>query len=221
LDEKLTLYTFWRSQASYRVRIALALKGISAELRTIDLLKGEQHGDDYRAINPEGVVPALVEGDEPPLVQSLAILEYIDEKHPEPPLLPSGLRERAYVRGLAQVAAMDAHPLIVPRVRNYLAKQLGIEEAARNAWLKHWLEEGNRALETLLVRSGKVGRFCLRDEITLADICLVPHVTTASMLYDLDLAPYPTVARIFENCMELDAFAKTQPRLQPGATAGH
>jgi maleylacetoacetate isomerase len=221
LAEKLTLYTFWRSQASYRVRIALALKDISAELRTIDLLKGEQHGEDYRAINPEGVVPALVESDEPPLVQSLAILEYIDEKHPEPPLLPSGLRERAYVRGLAQVAAMDAHPLIVPRVRNYLAKQLAVDESARDAWLKHWLEEGNRALEALLARSGRVGRFCFGDEVTLADICLVPHVTTAGMLYDLDLAPYPTVARIFESCMELDAFAKTQPRLQPGATAGH
>jgi maleylacetoacetate isomerase len=221
LDEKLTLYTFWRSQASYRVRIALALKGIPAELRTIDLLKGEQHGEGYRTINPEGVVPALVEGDEPPLVQSLAILEYIDEKHPEPPLLPSGLRERAYVRGLAQVAAMDAHPLIVPRVRNYLAKQLGVDESARDAWLKHWMEEGNCALEALLVRSGRVGRFCFGDEVTLADICIVPHVTTAAMLYELDLGPYPTVARIFENCMELDAFAKTQPRLQPGASAGH
>ena len=110
------------------MRIALFLKGVSAELRTIDLLKGEQHREDYRAINPEGLVPAFIEEGEPPLVQSLAILEYIDEKHPDPPLLPRGLRERAYVRALAQVPAMDAHPLIVPRVRNYLANQLGLDE---------------------------------------------------------------------------------------------
>jgi maleylacetoacetate isomerase len=221
MDEKLTLYSFWRSQASFRVRIALALKGLPVELRTIDLLKGEQHQADYRAVNPEGLVPAFIEGSEPPLVQSLAIIEYIDEKHPEPPLLPRGLRDRAHVRGLAQVAAMDAHPLIVPRVRNYLAKQLGIDEAARNAWLKHWLEEGNRALETLLSRSGRTGRYCFGDDVTLADVCLVPHIITAGMLYELDLRPYPTCERIFGNCMELDAFAKTQPKLQPGASAGH
>jgi len=221
MDDKLTLYSFWRSQASYRVRIALALKGLPVELRTIDLLKGEQHQEDYRAINPEGLVPAFIEGSEPPLVQSLAIVEYIDEKHPEPPLLPRGLRDRAHVRGLAQVAAMDAHPLIVPRVRNYLAKQLGLDEAARNAWLKYWLEEGNRALETLLSRSGRTGRFCFGDDITLADVCLVPHLITAGMLYDLDLQPYPICDRIFANCMQIDAFVKTQPNLQPGAAAGH
>ena len=221
MAETLTLFSFWRSQASYRVRIALSLKGIPVTLRTIDLLKGEQHQPDYRAVNPEGLVPALIEGSEPPLVQSLAIIEYIDEKYPDPSLLPRDLRDRAHVRGLAQVAAMDAHPLIVPRVRNYLAKQLGLDEAARNAWLKHWLEEGNRALETLLSRSGRTGRFCFGDDITLADVCLVPHVITAGMLYDLDLRPYPTIDRIFANCMQLDAFATTQPKLQPGASAGH
>ena len=221
MGDKLTLYSFWRSQAAYRVRIALSLKGLSAELRTIDLLKGEQHLEDYRAVNPEGLLPAFIEGSEPPLVQSLAIIEYIDEKHPEPPLLPRGLRDRAHVRGLAQVAAMDAHPLIVPRVRNYLAKQLGIDEAARNAWLKHWLEEANRTLETLLSRSGRTGRFCFGNEVTLADVCLVPHLISAGMLYDLDLRPYPICERIFGACMEMDAFAKTQPKLQPGASAGH
>jgi maleylacetoacetate isomerase len=213
----LALYTFWRSQAAYRVRIALALKGVAAEPRTIDLLAGEQHRDAYRSVNPEGLVPALIEGDEAPLIQSLAILEYLDEKYPDPPLLPKGLRERAYVRALAQVPAIDAHPLIVPRVRHYLANELGIDEPARNKWLKHWLEEGNHALETLLSRSGRAGRFCFGDSATLADLCLVPHVTTAGMLYDLDLSPYPTAARIYRNCMELDAFAKTQPKLQPGA----
>ena len=221
MDGKLTLYSFWRSQAAYRVRIALFLKGISAELRSIDLLKGEQHRDDYRAVNPEAVVPTLIEEGEAPLVQSLAILEYLEERHPAPPLLPRGLRDRAYVRALAYVPAMDAHPLIVPRVRNYLAKQLGVDEASRNEWLKHWLEEGNRTLEALLSRGGRAGRFCLGDEVTLADICLVPHLVSAGMLYELDLRPYPTCQRIFANAMALDAFAKTQPRLQPGASASH
>jgi maleylacetoacetate isomerase len=221
MSEKITLYSFWRSQASYRVRIALSIKGIPFDLKTIDLLKGEQHSTDYRAVNPEGLVPSLIEGDQRPLIQSLAILEYLDEKHPQPPLLPKDLRERVYVRSVAQLPAMDAHPLIVPRVRNYLAKQLGLDEAARNAWLKHWLEEGNSALEALLSNSGRVGRFCLGNEVTLADICLVPHLITAGMLYELDLRPYPTCERIFGNCMELDAFAKTQPKLQPGASAGH
>jgi maleylacetoacetate isomerase len=214
------LYTFWRSQAAYRVRIALALKGIPAELRTVDLLAGEQHRDGYRSVHPEGLVPALIEGDEPPLIQSLAILEYLDERYPDPPLLPTGLRERAYVRALAQVPAIDAHPLIVPRVRNYLANELGVDEPARNKWLKHWLEEGNLALEALLSRGGRAGRFCLGDMVTLADLCLVPHLTTAGMLYELDLAPYPTAGRIYRNCMEIDAFAKTQPKLQPGAPQG-
>ena len=221
MSGKVTLYSFWRSQAAYRVRIALALKGIPFELRTIDLLKGEQHSTDYRAMNPEGLVPSLIEDNDRPLIQSLAILEYLDEKHPEPPLLPRGLRERVYVRSVAQLPAMDVHPLIVPRVRNYLAKEFGLDEATRNAWLKHWLEEGNRALEALLSHSGRVGRYCLGDDVTLADVCLVPHLTTAGMLYDLDLRPYPTCERIFANCMQLDAFATTQPKLQPGASAGH
>ena len=221
MADTLTLYSFWRSQAAYRVRIALSLKRLPFELRIVDLLKGEQHLPEYRAVNPEGLLPALLEGNEPPLVQSLAMIEYIEEKHPEPPLLPRGLRDRAHVRGLAQVAAMDAHPLIVPRVRNYLAKELDVDEAARNAWLKHWMEEGNRALETLLSRSGRTGKFCFGDDVTLADVCLIPHLTTAGMLYEFDLGPYPICERIFGNCMKLDAFAKTQPRLHPGASAGH
>jgi maleylacetoacetate isomerase len=221
MDGKATLYTFWRSQASYRVRIALHLKGVAAELKTVDLLKGEQHRTDYRAINAEGVVPAFVEPGEPPLVQSLAIVEYLDEKHPEPPLLPRGLYDRAYVRAVAQLPVSDAHPLIVPRVRDYLAKVLGINEAARSAWLKHWLEEGNRALEALISSNGRAGKFCFGDQVTLADVCLVPHLVTCGMLYDFDVRGYPACERIFGNCMALDAFAKTQPKLQPGASAGH
>jgi maleylacetoacetate isomerase len=221
MDGTATLYTFWRSQASYRVRIALHLKGVAVELKTIDLLKGEQHRTDYRAVNAEGVVPAFVELGEPPLVQSLAIVEYLDEKHPEPPLLPRGLHDRAYVRAVAQLPVTDAHPLIVPRVRNYLAKELGIDEAARSAWLKHWLEEGNRALEALISSNGRAGKFCFGDQVTLADVCLVPHLVTCGMLYDFDVRAYPACERIFGNCMSLDAFAETQPKLQPGASAGH
>jgi maleylacetoacetate isomerase len=203
------------------VRIALHLKGVPAEIHTIDLLKGEQHRTDYRSLNPEGVVPTLVEAGEAPLVQSLAILEYLDEKYPEPPLLPRGLRERAEARALAQLPAMDAHPLITPRVRNYLQKELGLDDAARGNWLRHWMETGNQALEDLLVRTGRAAHFSLGDTLTIADLCLVPHFTTALMLYDCNVAAYPTVERIYRNCLELPAFAETHPSKQPGATAGH
>ena len=214
------LYDYWRSSAAYRVRIALRLKDLAYEPIPIDLRKGAQRSSAYRARNPQGLVPYLQDG-EVGISQSFAIMEYLDERYPEPPLLPKDPAARAYVRALAQLPAMDAHPLIVPRVRNYLANRLGIDAPARNEWLKHWLEEGSRALETLLSRSGRVGRFCCGDQVTLADICLVPHLTTAAMLYELDLRPFPTAERIFRNCMELDAFAKTQPRLQPGAAADH
>src|SRR6266702_1681196 len=140
------LYTYWRSQASYRVRIALALKGFKAETVTLDLLKGDQHEASYRALNPEMVVPTLLDGDGPPLVQSLAVLEYLDERYPQPPLLPTDLRARAHVRALAQMVAMDAHPFIVPRVRQYLEEALGADEPARAAWIRHWLDTGSRAI---------------------------------------------------------------------------
>jgi maleylacetoacetate isomerase/maleylpyruvate isomerase len=215
------LYSFWRSQATYRVRIAMFLKGIEADIRSIDLLKGEQHADNFRALNSEGLVPALVEAGQSPLTQSLAILEYLEETHPDPPILPREPRDRAYVRALAQLPAMDAHPLVVPRVRVYLEKMLGVDEAKRNAWLKHWMEEGNKALEALLAKSGKTGKYSLGDRVTIADICLVPHVTTARMLYDCDVRAYPNIARIAEACMALDAFSATHPLEQPGAGAAH
>ena len=147
------LYTYWRSQASYRVRIALRLKGLPAEMASLDLLKGDQFDAAYRALNPEMVVPTLLDGDGPPLVQSLAILEYLEEKHPQPPLLPADLRARAHVRGLAQMVAMDAHPFIVPRVRKYLEQELHLDEPARMKWLRHWLEAGSRAIEDALARN--------------------------------------------------------------------
>lgn len=211
------LFTYWRSQASYRVRIALALKGLDVELVTLDLLKGDQFADGYRALNPEMVVPTLVEGDHPPLSQSLAILEFLEEQHPKPPLLPADPYARARVRALAQVVAMDAHPFIVPRVRKYLEHELGLAEPTRSTWLAHWLTTASRAVETMLAHDSRTGRYCHGDQVSIADTCLVAHLTSAKMLCGLDIDAYPTSARIFSACMELDAFSRTHPLRQPDA----
>lgn len=215
------LYSYWRSQATYRVRIAMRLKGLKADVVTLDLLKGDQFDEKFRTLNPEAKVPALIDGDGPPLVQSLAILEYLDEKHPAPPLLPKDLRDRAHVRALAQSLAMDAHPLVVPRVRKYLEETLNVDEPARNAWLKHWMGLASEALETTLARDKRTGKFCLGDTLTIADVCLVPHFITAKLLTGGDLSPYPTARRIFETCMQMEAFAAEQPLKQPDAPASH
>ena len=213
------LYTYWRSQASYRVRVALRLKGLAAETVSLDLLKGDQLEPAYRALNPEMVVPTLLDLDGPPLVQSLAILEYLEEKHPQPPLLPADLRARAHVRGLAQMVAMDAHPFIVPRVRKYLEQELHLDEPARVKWLRHWLDAGSRAIEDTLARDPRTGRFCHGEQVTIADICLAAHLTSAKMLCGQDATPYPTARRIFDACMQIDAFALEHPLRQPGAQA--
>jgi len=196
------LYTYWRSQASYRVRIALRLKGLVAEMVSLDLLKGDQFQASYRALNPEMVVPTLIDGDGPPLVQSLAIPD---------------LRTRAHVRGLAQMLAMDAHPFIVPRVRKYLEQELHLDERVRMKWLTHWLDAGSRAIEEVLVRDPRTGHFCCGDHSTIADICLVAHLTSAKMLCDRSPAPYPTARRIFNACMNIEAFAVEHPLRQTGA----
>jgi len=215
------LFTFWRSQATYRVRIALALKGLQYDSEYIDLLKGHQFSDAYDAVNPGHALPTLIDGDGPPLVESLAILEYLDEKHPELPLLPADLRDRAHARAVAQLLASDTHPFIVPRVRKYLEKELGLDEAKRTAWLRHWLETGSHAVETVLTRDARTGRFCCGERPTIADLCLVPHFVSAGMLVQMDLGAYPTCKRIFENCMALDAFSNTQPVKQPDCSPGH
>jgi maleylacetoacetate isomerase len=211
------LYTYWRSQAAYRVRIALRLKGIEPELIAIDILKGDQFSSDYRALNPEMVVPTLIDGDAPPLVQSLAILEYLEEKYPQPPLLPRDLGARAHARALAHTLAVDAHPFVVPRVRKYLEQELRADEPARLKWLRHWMDEGLRAFETLLVRDRRTGRYCCGDAPTIADICLAAHVTSAMAFPDHDAARYPTAQRIFQACMQLEAFSATHPSKQPDA----
>ena len=211
------LFTYWRSQASYRVRIALALKGLDAELTTLDLLKGDQFAETYRALNPEMVVPTLIDGSGPPLTQSLAILEYLEEQYPEPALLPASARDRARVRALAQVVAMDAHPFVVPRVRKYLEHELHLDEPTRITWLAHWLETGTRAVEGMLAHDPRTGRFCHGERPTIADLCLVAHLTSAKMLCGSGIEAYPTAARIFSACIELDAFARTHPLKQPDA----
>jgi maleylacetoacetate isomerase len=212
------LYGFWRSLASYRVRVTLALKGLHAEEVSIDLLKGRQNSEDYLAVNPQGVVPALVldEGGAP-LFQSLAILEYLEETHPQPPLLPQDPRGRARVRGLALIAAADGHPLIVPRVRNYLEKELKADETARNRWLAHWTMRALEAIESHLAREKDTGRFCHGNTPTLADVCLASQVIGALAYFNCDTKAVPTAMRIYNQCMEMEAFAKAHPLNQPGA----
>jgi len=213
------LFSFWRSLATFRVRIALNLKGISPdEVVNVDLMKGQQRNSDYQAVNPQMVIPALVEDDGRVLFQSLAILEYLDEVRPGPPLLPKDSFGRARVRGLALIVACDAHPLVVPRIRNYLEHELKLDEPTRLKWIRHWSNEALTALETHLKRDRETGRYCHGDSITLADICLVTHAVGAK-LFEIDLAPYPTVSRIVDACLKIEAFASAHPLKQPGAPA--
>ena len=211
------LFTYWRSQAAFRVRIALGLKGLAMEKVTLDLLAGDQFEKSYQALNPEGVVPTLIDGEGEPLVQSLAILEYLDEKYPDPSLLPAELRARAHARALAQMVAMDAHPFIVPRVRKYLEEELGLDEATRARWVRHWLDAGSRAVEQVLAKDPRSGRFCVGDRPTIADICLAAHLTSGKLFGGREPANYPTAGRIYENCMQLEAFAAEHPLRQPDA----
>ena len=209
------LYTYYRSQASFRVRIALNLKGIAREDTFLHLEKGDQFAVEYRAINPQMVVPTLIDGDIK-LFQSLAILEYLDEKHPEPPLLPADAEARAWVRGFALINVADSHPLIVPRVRHYLTDVLKVSDNQRLAWIHHWIGAGLQAMETLLAEHPASGGFCHGERPTIADICLVTQVTPAKT-FDLSLAPHPRVMRVYDNCIVIPAFADAHPVKQPDA----
>ncbi len=213
------LFTYWRSQAAFRVRVALALKGLAMDKVTLDLLAGDQFAADYQALNPEGVVPTLID-DGAPLVQSLAILEYLDEKYPDPPLLPGDLHARAHARAIAQMVAMDAHPFIVPRVRKYLEEELRIDEAARARWVRHWLDAGSRAVEAVLAKDPRTGKFCVGDQVTVADICLAAHLTSARLFGGRDPDDFPVAGRIYANCMALAPFAGEHPLRQPDAPKG-
>ena len=213
------LFSFWRSLATFRVRIALNLKGITPdEVIDVNLMKGQQREAEFRKINPMMALPALIEDDGTVLFESLAILEYLDETHPNPPLLPKDPKARARVRGLAQIIACDTHPLIVPRVREYLAHEYKVDEAGVLKWGHHWHVEALKALETNLAGSKQTGRYCQGDQITIADICLAGQAA-GSTYFKVDLAPFPTVKRIVDTCMQNDAFARAHPMKQPGAPA--
>ena len=207
------LYGFFRSSAAFRVRIALNLKRLDYESAFIHLRRGDQRQPGFLEVNPQGLVPAL-ETDGQALIQSLPIIEYLDERHPEPPLLPGDAAGCARVRALAAIVACDIHPINNLRVLRYLQRPLGHDQAAIGAWYNHWIDSGFAAFERLLAGDPRTGAFCHGDAPGLADIALVPQVVNAGR-YSLDLAPYPTIVRVYESCMKLDAFAAARPERQP------
>ena len=209
------LYSYFRSSAAYRVRIALNLKSLSYEYLPVHLVKGEQRDERYRALNPQALVPMLVDDGET-ITQSMAIIEYLDEKFPDPPLLPPTPEARARVRSIAQVIACDIHPLNNLRVLKYLTGTLGVSEDAKNAWYRHWIELGLAAIEAQLAADSRTGAFCHGATPTLADVCLVPQLANARR-YDFSIEPYPTLGSIESHCLALDAFARVAPGRQPDA----
>jgi maleylacetoacetate isomerase len=207
------LYGYFRSSAAFRVRIALNLKKLDYEHAPIHLRRNDQTAADYLAVNPQGLVPALVDGGRT-LTQSLAIIEYLDETYPDPPLLPRSAADRARVRALAEIVACDIHPINNLRVLRYLTRSLGHDETAIAVWYNHWIDAGFQAFEKLLAEDPRTGGFCHGDEPSLADVALLPQVVNAER-YRLDLTPYPTITRIFENCIRLEPFAAAHPDRQP------
>ena len=212
------LFTFWRSLATYRVRMALNLKGVAPD-ETIDvnLVQGQQREETFRKINPMMAIPALIEDDGTVLFESLAILEYLDETHPNPPLLPTDAKGRARVRAIAQIIAADTHPLIVPRVREFLAHEYKIDEAGVMKWGHHWHTTSLKALETQLAMP-QTGRYAHGDQLTIADICLCGQAVGA-FYFKVDMAPYPVFNRIVAECNKINAIARAHPLKQPGAPA--
>ena len=209
-----TLYGYFRSSAAYRVRIALNLKGLAYAQAPVSLLRGEQRSADYLALNPQGLVPALLDNGVL-LTQSLAICEYLDESYPESMrLLPDGAVLRAQVRAVAQAIACDIHPLNNLRVLNYLKAELGQSEEVRNGWYRHWIATGFAALEQQLATSA--GRYCFGDTLTLADVSLLPQVFNAQR-FAVDMGGYPLLARIAANLEQVPAFADAHPSRQPDA----
>jgi maleylacetoacetate isomerase len=207
------LHSAARSSASFRVRIALNLKGLPYEYAPVDLVHGGQFAEGFRGLNPAGLVPVL-EHDGAVLTQSLAIIEYLDERHPQPPLLPRAALDRAYVRAMALAIACEIHPLNNLRVLRYLTKTLGQSEEAKNAWYRHWVEQGLAQLEAQLAGQGRCGRFVLGDAVSVADVLLVPQIFNARR-FDCRLDHVPTVMRVFDACMQVPAFVDAQPSRQP------
>ncbi|HEV2322189.1 MAG TPA: maleylacetoacetate isomerase [Gammaproteobacteria bacterium] len=209
------VYTYFRSSAAYRARIVLNLKGLKADYRYVHLLKdgGEQHKPEFKAVNPQCFIPALVDRGHT-LTQSLAIAEYVDEIHPEPRLLPRDPLGRARVRALALIVACDIHPLNNQRVMQYLAKEFGADADVKKRWMQRWMADGFAALEKLTAGNKDTGKFCHGDTPTIADAFLVPQMFNARR-FELDLAPYPTLRRIDEHCLTLKAFSDAAPNNQP------
>ncbi|WP_283709047.1 maleylacetoacetate isomerase [Pseudoalteromonas prydzensis] len=206
------LYSYFRSSAAYRVRIALNLKNIPHELITVNLLKSEQQGSEYLAKNPQGLLPAL-ETDEGVLAQSMAILEYLEETYPETPLLFGDAWQKAQIRNLCFAIACDIHPIDNLRVLKYLSSELGADDEAKNAWYRHWVEVGFEKLEQLLDSNHD---YCIGDKPSLADVCLVPQVFNAYR-FNVDMTAYPKIAAIYERCNKLAAFIDAAPQNQPDA----
>lgn len=208
------LHTYFRSSASYRVRIALNVKNLEARHVSVHLNRngGEQFGSEFKAVNPQGLVPVLSE-DNLHLSQSLAILEYLEEKYPSPSLLPQSLEARAFVRQMALSIACDIHPLNNLRVLKYLTATMGASEEAKAEWARHWIEVGLQALESELSRSVRLGPFCFGDSPTIADCCLVPQIFSAQR-FNVDLSAYPTLMSIDSACQRLPAFVNAHPSRQ-------
>ncbi len=213
----MNLYGYFRSSASFRVRVALNLKGLPYDSTAVHLRKdgGQQHAPAFRALNPAALVPVL-DDDGRVMTQSLAIIEYLEETHPQPPLLPQDAVQRAYVRSVALAIACDIHPLNNLRVLRYLVKTLGVSEEQKNAWYRHWVEQGLAALEARIVADNRAGQYALADSVTLADVMIVPQIFNAQRM-DCSLESVPTLMRIFEHCMRLPAFIDAHPSKQPDA----
>ncbi|MEI7530358.1 MAG: maleylacetoacetate isomerase [Betaproteobacteria bacterium] len=210
-----TLYGFWRSLAAFRVRAALNYKGVAFEEKIIDLAKGDQFSASYHELNPQHVIP-LLDHDGKHITQSLAILEYINQIWPNNPLLPQDPYQQAYVRSISQITIADTHPLVVPRVRNYLGKTFGQDENSQTAWAQHWLNLGSQAIEERLVNEKLFGKFSLGDQITFADLALASHVVGAR-IFKADLTQAPTLIAIVDRVLAIESIGKAHPLKQPGA----
>lgn len=215
----MTLYSYFRSSSSYRVRIALALKGVAFDIAPVNLVKdgGQQFSPEYQKLNPQSLVPCLVHEGQV-LAQSMAIMEYLDDVHPEPALVFGAPKDKAYIRRLSQLVACEVHPLNNVRVLKYLQGTMNADEGARNAWYAHWSLTGMRAFERILKDSGRAGDFCLGDRVSMADLCLVPQLYNMRR-YNVPLDELPLCRRIEAHCVRLPAFQKAAPEAQADAPA--
>lgn len=222
MDEqaRFEMFAFWRTSATYRVRVALNLKGLKADERFVNMEAGEHHSENFLKINPMGAIPALIDrqagSTSPPITQSLAILEFLDETHPAPPILPVGIYGRARVRSLASMLVADTHPLITPRVVKYLTDEAGMDADAIRAWRVNWFTKGLLAFEQRLATEAETGTFCHGEQITMADICLA-SIKIVLPIFKIDVAGTPVINRIFAACEQHDAFINAAPSRQFGA----